>query len=144
MSQKLQKQGFWKLKPVLHTMQVLKFGKTNLMITKVIYGPWDAFFTNLWLWIPHSLRRIWKAFTKELWRVYIQKFPLITLLIYPLFLVSFYKLIQKKDLLVNNFYTCQSLWQSIMSLNFKSKVNQLTVPVHIIKHLKCSVLSKYL
>ena len=142
MFQKWQKQGFWKLKRELPTMQVLKSGKTSRMITKVISGHWVASFTNLLHWILHSQQRTWRAFIKGLWKESTQKFHRITLLIYQQFLVSYFKSIRRKGLLVNNSYTCQFLWRSIMNLNFKSRANQLIVQALLTRLLKCLAPSK--
>jgi hypothetical protein len=53
------------LKLALLTMQVPKFGKINLMITRVIYGLLVVFFTKCAVWCLLSEPLIWTCFIKK-------------------------------------------------------------------------------
>lgn len=52
-------------KRALLTMQVLRFGKINLMITRVIYGLLVVSFTKCAVWCLLSEPLIWTCFTKK-------------------------------------------------------------------------------
>jgi hypothetical protein len=55
----------YSLKLALLTMQAPKFGKINLMITRVISGHLDVFFTKCAVWCLPSEPLIWTCYIKR-------------------------------------------------------------------------------
>jgi len=109
---RLQRTMSWRRKRVRLIMLRQKFGKTNRMTSRLIFGRSEQCFMRWLPWVPHSRRRTWKACTIEWSKEFTQRYLVSTLLTYRAWLRRFWSWIQRNDPLLSKFFTCPSLSQS--------------------------------